>query len=541
MMKKNIQRVCARICGILMIPALVATPITAAENQGIQTSAVESADITTPAPESGPIATPVVSPQPTTTPAPVAFKSAIPDEKFRKIVNDVIFAGALKDTDLVTPDLVATMNDYTGTLELRNKELVNLKGIEYFTSMTELDCSHNKLQLLDLTALKNLKQLNVSYNDLTQLTIGNDSTLETIDCSNNKLELLNLAAITTVQNLDCSDNELTMLNVAGLYQLKVLECSDNKLSGLAVDGLVGLQELYCEGNALLNLNVTTLRDLKILECRKSEITLKAQAVGTSESGVVLPKGAVAPMNISEGGTYQSADNAIIWDKMKGVPASFTYTYTIPGRVQEVLVRVNVDKTGFVEKAIELKQVSSLKVTSTGYNKVKLTWNGVDGATGYRIYRATSKNGKYTKIKSITSNSKVSYTNSGIACGTTYYYKVRAYRLIDGNYYFGAYSGIVSGKPIPAAPGGVSVAKSSKNKVKISWNKVSGASGYRVYRSTSKSSGFSKIKTVKSGSTLSYKKATTRYKKYYYKVRAYKTVNGKKIWGTYSKVKAKTLK
>ena len=84
----------------------------------------------------------------------------------------------------------------------------------------------------------------------------------------------------------------------------------------------------------------------------------------------------------------------------------------------------------------LGKVDTLTVDSSGYNKVKLTWSGVDGATGYRIYRSTSKTSGFTKIKSITTNSKVTYTNSGISCGTQYYYKVRAYRLIDGNYYFG---------------------------------------------------------------------------------------------------------
>ncbi len=562
-MTKRFQRICARVCSVLMIPMLVVTPMDAAENvQKTKAAAVEIVDVETapvsggiqsPIPtaspsvesstvESGPVATvdPSASPMPTATPVP-NMKSAIPDDAFRKYVNDTYFNGTLKDTDLLSDDKLAKLAAVTGTLEVRGKDIVNLKGIEYFAGITGLDCAHNKLQFLDITKLTKLKSIDVSYNDLTELTAGKDNVLEHVDCSDNNLSALNLASMTTVLTLDCSDNEITTLNIAGLYQLKTLDCSNNALTALAVEGLVALEKLYANGNAILSLDVSTLKALNVLECRKSELTLPVEAIGESFCGVVLPTGAAKPSNISDSGTYDETTRGIVWDKIKGVPAKITYTYAVTGKAQNVTVTIYTDKTSFVEKAVKVGGVGTLTVSSTGYNKVKLAWNGADGASGYRVYRSSSKTGKFTKIKTITSSSKVTYTNSGISCGTTYYYKVRAYRVIDGNYYWGAYSSVVSGKPVPAAPGGVSIGKASKKYVKVSWNKVSGADGYRVYRSTSKTSGFSKIKTVKSGATISCKKKTTRYKKYYYKVRAYKTVNGKKVWGKYSAVKGKTLK
>nr|MBP3598814.1 hypothetical protein [Eubacterium sp.] len=578
-MTKRFQRMCARVCSVLMIPMLVASPMDAAQVQStsvknIATANAESTPVesalpaVTPEASITPLATPLVTPEssmaptpsadpmatadpsasinpsatplPTPTPVP-SFKSAIPDETFRKVVNELVFGGLAQDTDILSDGMLTQIAAYTGKIDVRGMGIVNLKGIEYFTGITELDCAHNNLQLLDLSTLTNLKTIDTSYNDLTELTVGKDNVLEVIDCSDNNLTALNLASMTTVLSLDCSNNDISNLNVSGLYQLKTMDCSDNALPSLAVEGLVALEELYADGNAIVNLNVSTLKELKVLECRKSELTLPVQAIGESYCGVVLPEGATKPSNISDSGAYDEATRGIVWDKVKGVPAKITYTYEITGKKQNVTVTINTDKTNFVEKAVSVGGVGTITAKSTGYNKVKISWNGADGASGYRVYRSTSKNGTFTKIKSVTSSSKVSYTNSGISCGTTYYYKVRAYRLIDGNYYFGEYSNVVSGKAVPAAPGGVSVSKASKKYVKVSWNKVSGADGYRVYRSTSKTSGFSKIKTVKSGSTISCKKKTTRYKKYYYKVRAYKTVNGKKVWGAYSSVKGKTLK
>lgn len=55
-------------------------------------------------------------------------------------------------------------------------------------------------------------------------------------------------------------------------------------------------------------------------------------------------------------------------------------------------------------------------------KPRLTWDAIDGAISYKIYRSTSKNGTYSLIKTTTSTS---YTNTGAKSGTTYYYKVIA--------------------------------------------------------------------------------------------------------------------
>lgn len=520
------KKTCVTACGMMIVPFFAMT-------------AVRAEEISSPTPA------PIVSTDTAAIeiPAGTTFKTAIPDDKFRKYLNETFFTDKVKDDDLFTKEMLAALREYSGVLDVRGLGIVNLKGIEYFTGITELDCSHNNLQLLDLSMLNGLKKLDVSYNNLVEITFAKDTVLERIDCSNNSLAMLNLAGFTTVRELDCSNNRIGILNLAGLYNLTTLDCSDNALNTLSVDGLLALEQLYCDGNGIVSLNVSSLKNLKVLENRKSVLKLKVETVKVGEDsfcGVKLPTGAAKPENISNSGVYKDTANAVVWSKSTDIPASFTYTYLIPGTSQTVTVTVHADKSEFADKSVTLAKVPTLTIASTAYNKVKLTWGGVDGATGYRIYRSTSKTSGFTKIKSITSNSKVTYTNSGIACGTTYYYKVRAYRLIDGIYYFGDYSPVVSGKAVPAAPGALSVAKASRTKVTISWNKVAGASGYRIYRSKSKTSGFSKIKTVTSGATVSYKKTTARKVKYYYKVRAYTTVNGKKVWGAYSKVKAKTL-
>ena len=71
--------------------------------------------------------------------------------------------------------------------------------------------------------------------------------------------------------------------------------------------------------------------------------------------------------------------------------------------------------------------SVTKLSNSSKGKLKLTWKRPSGAEGYVIYRKTGKNGSYKKVKTITSAKTLSYTNSGLKKGTTYYYKIRAYR------------------------------------------------------------------------------------------------------------------
>ena len=183
---------------------------------------------------------------------------------------------------------------------------------------------------------------------------------------------------------------------------------------------------------------------------------------------------------------------------------------------------------------------TVKASSSSYNSNKLSWNKGTGSSGYEVLRATSKTGTYKLVKTITSGSTVSYTDTKLATGKTYYYKVRAYRTVDKKRVYSSYSSIVSAKPVLKTPS-VKLTSGSK-KATIKWEKISGASGYEVYRATSKSGKYSKIKTITKNSTVSYVNSSlTKNKTYYYKVRAYRTVNGKKIYSSYSVAKSVKVK
>ena len=143
-------------------------------------------------------------------------------------------------------------------------------------------------------------------------------------------------------------------------------------------------------------------------------------------------------------------------------------------------------------------------------KPMLTWNAVDGAASYKVYRATAKNGAYSVINT---TKALTYTNTGAALGTTYYYKVEA---LDAAGKSLGFSDVVEGKVAPVLAVGYS---SVSGKPQLTWKAVPGATEYQVYRSTQQNSGYTKINTTTSTSYVNTgAKANTTY---YYKIVAVK--------------------
>ena len=164
----------------------------------------------------------------------------------------------------------------------------------------------------------------------------------------------------------------------------------------------------------------------------------------------------------------------------------------------------------VSKSILCKPAAPTVSINRSNGKPKLSWKAVSGATKYWIYRSTDgKNFKY-----FDSTTKTSYTNSGAASGTKYYYRVKAVTVVNGKNITSANSSTKSLLTSLAKPS-VSIT-TSNGKPKLSWKAVTGADKYYVYRSTD-------------GKTFSYWDSTTKTSyvnsgakkntKYYYKVKA----------------------
>lgn len=128
--------------------------------------------------------------------------------------------------------------------------------------------------------------------------------------------------------------------------------------------------------------------------------------------------------------------------------------------------------------------------------VKISWNKVSGATSYKVYKSTYKNGKWSAYKAYAISKTTSYTDKKATSGQKVRYTVYA---ANGSYKSAEKAGVTT---VYLAQPKVKVAKATKG-VKVSWGKVTGATTYKVYKSTYKNGKWSAYKAYASVKTTSY--------------------------------------
>lgn len=248
--------------------------------------------------------------------------------------------------------------------------------------------------------------------------------------------------------------------------------------------------------------------------------------------------------------YRSTSSTSGWSTVATVKNASTVTYTdvkaAPGIQYYYTIKAyrNQDGTN-VWSGYELPgtagktKLSTPKIssaTSVGYTSVKLSWSKITGANGYIIYRSKTKTGGWSKIAKVSGGSTVTYTDAKATYNTQYYYTMRAYVTLDGTDYTSSYVKTgVAGKAVATKPT-FKATSSGYNSVKLTWTAVGQADGYIIYRTTnSDNTGWQTIKTITKGTTVSFKDTNLSCgTTYYYTMRSYKTINGKKVTSGYLK-------
>lgn len=215
----------------------------------------------------------------------------------------------------------------------------------------------------------------------------------------------------------------------------------------------------------------------------------------------------------------------------GKDYTLVYVNSATPGMASVIVKGEGNYTGTqtVNYRISVPSLTGVKFSKSTDKTVTISWTKNSVVTGYEIYN--SKNRRAVRV------SKASTTQGTVKklkAGTAATFRVRAYVNKDGQYYYGPFTSVKT----VTAPSATKITSLTSKKAKqavVKWKKVSGATQYEVYRSTSKKGKYKKIATTKKTSYTD--KKATGGKKYFYKIRVCKKISKKNYYSSYSAVKS----
>ena len=235
-----------------------------------------------------------------------------PDPNFRNYIKNYKAGGR----DVLTVEEQRKVE----SIEVKGWNISNLKGIEAFPNLKELNCENNSIQKLDLRQNPMLKTLKCNKNQLTHLDLSKNPDIDYLICSDNQLEQLDVSHLKDLVTLDCSHNDLAQLDVKNSIFLETLNCSANQLTELDADvkhktRLVsvecqnnqlttlilgenkGLKKLNCAHNQLTQLNLNNMISLKELRCQNNQLTALDVSSSPDLTTLVLKDNHLTSLNL----------------------------------------------------------------------------------------------------------------------------------------------------------------------------------------------------------------------------------------------------
>ena len=379
--------------------------------------------------------------------------------------------------------------------------------------------------------------MNCSGSRLTSLDITQNPSLEKLFCGNNQLAILNVSGNPALQILTCDKNQLTSLNINNTAELYYLGCSGNQLKALDVSQSPALQILFCGDNQLTSLDVGQNPNLNILSGTSSLHI----AAPVNDSGVwqmnladLIGKNNLRRVTLATGGT--SLSKGIVTFTGDEAPQALEYRYNTKGpalsggsRLLHVRLTWDVpakepETPGGDETTPGKKQqtITVNQIIMRAYKKNEIFSLGAK-AKGKLTYKISN-----TKVAIVSAAGKVKTVGYGeaviaINAAATEEYEAAAVkvRLIIG----------------PGAVKFSSVTSPKKGSLQFRWTYNSQVSGYELNCSADKN--FTSIKKGTAKGSKNLAGSISGLKSggiYYVRIRGYRLVSGKKIYGPWSAVK-----
>ena len=157
------------------------------------------------------------------------------------------------------------------SLEIEQRNISSLQGVEYLTFLRSLDCSDNNISQIDLSKNTKLVTLSINYCKLSNLDLSKNTGLVELRCTSNNLKTLNISNCKALTDLMCGENSITSLDLSKNTNLENLGCENNKITSLDISGCQKLEYVLCYGNSMKTLTLGKQAKLGELACQQNEL------------------------------------------------------------------------------------------------------------------------------------------------------------------------------------------------------------------------------------------------------------------------------
>ena len=355
------------------------------------------------------------------------------------------------------------------------------------------------------------------------------------------------SAITLAWNKNASANGYVVEQYKGGKWIQIAKTSSNAVVSYTVSGLAADATYTFRVRAYKTAAGKTIYSEYTRLAAKTRIanvgTFKGSTVSDSAVKLDWSKNDKASGYIIEqykGGKWTALattkNNTTLTFTVKGLASATVYSFRIKS-FRTVNGKTDYSEYTSLKAATSFGGVNNLTVKSYTASAITLAWNKNASANGYVIEQY--KGGKWTQIAKTSSNATVTYTVNGLKADTTYTFRVRAYKTAGASNVYSNYVRIAGKTRIPnvATFKGSAVSQSA---VKLDWSKNDKATGYVIEQY--KGGKWTALATTKNNTTLTFTvKGLASATVYSFRIKSFRTVNGKTDYSEYTSLKAATRK
>ncbi len=225
-----------------------------------------------------------------------------------------------------------------------------------------------------------------------------------------------------------------------------------------------------------------------------------------------------------------ADSATTTYRIGSLASNTSYSFRVKAYSKKNNKTIYSSYTDTITATTSPAKVSGFRLGGRSASVLRLNWNKDSNATGYIIEQY--KNGKWERLTKITNNSTTTYRVTGLNAGTTYKFRMKAYKYTGSSYYIGDYTGTLTSTTSPSEVQNLRLGGRKADVIRLNWNKNESATGYIIEQY--KDGKWVRIAKITKNSTTTYRvtglKPSTTYK---FRIKAYKMVGKVGLHGAYT--------